>query len=148
MTIRNSPEKQLQMGFNYLNGQNGYPEDNAKALECFRAAAASNNAMGLCMVGEMYQYGFGTKKDYDEAFIWYKRSAEFGCGRGEFRLGWLFANASKLHTSIESNTHRAEECYRRAWQHGYRDDAGILETFMQTGSLENPLAALFRMLQR
>ncbi len=135
--MRKSAEEQLQMGFNYLNGLNGYSEDNSKALACFKEAAADNNALGICMVGEMHQYGFGTKKDYDAAFAWYKRSADMGCGRAEFRLGWLYGNASMLPAAIEYNEAYAAQYYRRAWEHGYRDNGGILEKFIGTGTLGN-----------
>lgn len=151
MAIRNTPEAQLEMGFNYLNGKNGYPEDDAKALTYFKAAADFNDAMGMCMVGEMHQYGYGTETDYDEAFKWYKRSAEKGCGRAAFRLGWLYANAlailarheagwtNKKTPHIQYDAKLARYYYKRAGELGYRDSEGIIEAFMQLERIEKTI---------
>ena len=130
-------ETQIAVGNDYLQGRNGFPEDDNEAFMWFKRAAEKNHPMGLCMVGEMYQYGYGVEKDYDEALKWYYRSAELNCGRAEFRIGWLYSHAALLtgRISIAPSTEQAVYFYSRAIEHGYTDNMGILEIFSATGGL-------------
>ncbi len=130
-------EAQLQLGFNYLSGENGFPENDMESFKWFKTAADKNNPMGLCMVGEMYQYGYGVTKDYDEALKWYQKSAEYDCGRAEFRIGWLYVHASSLmgRISITPSAEQASYYYARAIKHGYVDNMGVLQYFAATGHL-------------
>ena len=130
-------EAQLVVGNNYLQGSDGFPENDTEAFKWFKRAAEKNHPMGLCMVGEMYQYGYGVEKDYDEALKWYYKSAEFNCGRAEFRIGWLYVHAASLmgRISISPSAERAVYFYSRAIEHGYMDDLGVLQVFSATGGL-------------
>ena len=130
---------QLELGFNYLQGTNGFPENDSAAFNWFKASAGQNNPMGLCMVGEMDQYGYGVSRDYDTAVMWYKRSADLNCGRAEFRLGWLYAHANtKAYFDNNYLTYSPEMAavyYERAIRHGYNDPLGMLEYFATTGRI-------------
>ena len=132
-------EAQLELGFNYLQGRNGFPENDTEAFKWFKKAAGQNYPMGLCMVGELYQYGYGVARDYDTAVMWYKRSADLNCGRAEFRLGWLYAHANTKayfgNNNLEYSPDLAATYYARALRHGYKDTFGILDYFEETGRL-------------
>ena len=137
---KNSDAQRLvELGFWYLQGKNGYPEDDKKAFQLFKAAAGQNDPMGLCMVGEMYQYGYGVQRDYDTAAMWYKKSADLNFGRAEFRLGWLYANTNLReyfgNNYVTYSPELAAQYYRRAWQHGYEDSMGIIRHFIETAQL-------------
>lgn len=130
---------QIQSGFCYLQGNNEFTESEAEAFKWFKAAAGQNDPMGLCMVGEMYQYGYGVQRDYDTAAMWYKKSADFNFGRAEFRLGWLYANSNERNyfgnNYVTYSPELAAQYYKRAWQHGYEDSMGIVRNFIETGRL-------------
>ena len=122
----------VQAGIAYLTGQ-GVNEDDQKAFELFKSAAEQNHPEGLARLGEMYQYGYGCDCNYEKAFYYYKKSAELGSGRGEFRLGWLYVHAEFYLPNVKTDMRQAAYYYKRAYEHGYRDQLGILEDFAATG---------------
>jgi len=53
-------------------------EDNAAAVEWYRASAEQGHPDGQYGLGEMYAKGEGVEKDLDEAVLWFTRAAENG----------------------------------------------------------------------
>jgi TPR repeat protein len=53
-------------------------EDNAAAVEWYRASADQGHPDGQYGLGEMYAKGEGVEKDLDEAVLWFTRAAENG----------------------------------------------------------------------
>lgn len=41
-------------------------------------------------LGKMYEQGYGVTKDYKEAVIWYRKSAEHGNPAGQYMLGYMY----------------------------------------------------------
>ncbi|KAK3346310.1 hypothetical protein B0T25DRAFT_571454 [Lasiosphaeria hispida] len=58
------------------------------------------------MKGKWLEFGkFGFRENKIDAFSHYKKSAENGYGRAEYRLGMLYENSNKIQKSIEHYTH-------------------------------------------
>ena len=76
---------QTNLGVFYLKGQAGLPIDYFKAFEYFRLSANQEDSNGQLNLGISYEYGQGTRQDYDKAKYWYGRSCDnrnqSGCDR-------------------------------------------------------------------
>jgi TPR repeat protein len=53
-------------------------EDYTNALIHFKKSANLNNSIALFYLGEMYDKGYGVTENYEEAFKYYKKSADLG----------------------------------------------------------------------
>lgn len=84
------PADQAQLGLDYYNGENGQQQDDRRALECFRSAAASGNADGQAMLGLMFKAGRGgLPKDEAQAVEWFGQGAAQGHALAQNYLGFL-----------------------------------------------------------
>lgn len=76
---------QSSLGVFYIKGQAGLPIDYFKAFEYFQLSANQEDSYGQLNLGISYEYGRGTKQDYDKAKYWYGRSCDnrnqSGCDR-------------------------------------------------------------------
>ena len=69
---------QAGLGIFYLKGQ-GTRENHTLALEWLRKGASNGSADAMYYLGEMYEEGkAGLPKSREEAFAWYRKSAELG----------------------------------------------------------------------
>jgi uncharacterized protein len=50
-------------------------KDYQSALTMLRPLAASNNGRAACLLGEIYEFGYGVPQDFTEALKWYKLAA-------------------------------------------------------------------------
>ena len=53
----------------------------------FLQAANQGDAMAQNNVGSAFSLGNGVDKDMDQAFIWYKKSADLECDVAQYNLG-------------------------------------------------------------
>lgn len=67
----------MELG-NLCHFGNGVPLDEALALQCYRKAAAGDNAYAMNSVAVMYERGLGVPADDAEALKWYDRAAAAG----------------------------------------------------------------------
>ena len=81
----------VEIGRKYKDGLDGYPEDEVKAVEYFKAAAEKNNLDGQFELGEMYFHGGGDlPEDRVQARIQYQLSAAQGHADAKAILGWMY----------------------------------------------------------
>lgn len=73
---------------NYI-GENGHPENYAKAFSLNAAAAALGLRDAILAMGWFYLNGLGTPYDLSEAKRWYRRSARLGDPKAMFSLGQI-----------------------------------------------------------
>ena len=52
--------------------------------------ASQGNALAQISVGDMYNYGKGVPQDFQQAEIWYRKSAEQGNAVGQSKLGMMY----------------------------------------------------------
>jgi len=56
-------EAQLEVGYNFLFGGNGFIKDSQKAISYLKSAADSNNASAMYWLGYIYETGEGITKN-------------------------------------------------------------------------------------
>ena len=67
-------------------------EDNAAAVEWYRASAEQGHPDGQYGLGEMYAKGEGVEKNPDEALLWFTRAAENGHSQAQRVLVSAYEN--------------------------------------------------------
>jgi len=67
-------------------------EDNAAAVEWYRASADQGHPDGQYGLGEMYAKGEGVEKNPDEAVLWFTRAAENGHSQAQRALISAYKN--------------------------------------------------------
>jgi TPR repeat protein len=87
-------------------------DDNLEKLQ-FRAEAGDFEAQ--FMLGKIYYYGFGIKRNYTEAIKWFRASANQGHTSAQFLLGEAFEKGRGL----KRNYTQAAKWYKRAAFQGY-----------------------------
>jgi TPR repeat protein len=70
-------------------GENGHPEDYAKAFSLNAEAAAQGLPDAILAMGWFYYNGCGTPQDLRNAERWYRRSARLGEPKAMFSLGQI-----------------------------------------------------------
>lgn len=84
-------EEQYAIGFAYLNGRGGLPQDYAEAARWYRLAAEQGHAVAQYGLGMMYSNGVGVPEDDVEAVRWYRLAAEQGYAGAQASLGFHYA---------------------------------------------------------
>ncbi|HTO82507.1 MAG TPA: tetratricopeptide repeat protein [Methylomirabilota bacterium] len=64
--------------------------DDSVAFSTFEPLAKAGNARAQFWLGDMYEHGYGTKKDASAAIDWLTRAAKQGLTRAEARLGRIY----------------------------------------------------------
>jgi hypothetical protein len=84
-----------QLGWNYLNGMYGYPEDHYKAYRWFfRAMTSFSSVVGKARCGFMLMNGRGVEKNVDEGFRLLKEAADCGSKFAAFHVGRMYHDGS------------------------------------------------------
>jgi uncharacterized caspase-like protein len=86
------------------------PADYATRLQQQLPIANGNDVEAQTIVGEMYEKGLGTPRNYAEAARWYRRAAEGGSARAAVNLGNLLEHG----LGVRKNPQEAVAWYRRA----------------------------------
>ncbi len=76
----------------FMLGQDGHPQDNAKAAEWFYQAAENGHVEAQNIIAYLLAEGVGAKKDEAKAIMWYTKAAENGHTRAQSQLGTIYAN--------------------------------------------------------
>lgn len=63
--------------------------------------AESGFAKAQCAVGEYYEDGWGTEKNLEKAFEWYKRSADQQYSWGQYRLGLFYYYGDETNKNVK-----------------------------------------------
>ena len=62
------PDATYEIGFNYLNGNNGYEKNPKKAIEYLKKAKELNYSEAYYSLANCYKLGLGVEKDINKAF--------------------------------------------------------------------------------
>ena len=90
---------QYNLGCRLLDGREVGPDREA-AFDLFRKAVAQGHVKSLNMLGRCYENGWGCRQDMAEAILWYRRSAEAGDFRGQYRYGQLLLDRGLLDDAV------------------------------------------------
>ena len=134
-------DAQFVIATRYLNGENGVPQDFAKAAYWYGKAAAAGNAPGQYRLGTLYERGKGVAKDMNAALGWYERSASLG-------------NVKAMHNAavLSASNDQKQPDYARAFKwfslgaaHGLKDSQFNLAVLLERGlgTKANAKEALF-----
>lgn len=103
------PWEQYCVGLSHAFALN-HPRDFAVAMTWFRKSAAQNYAPAQAIVGYLYEMGYGTARNPDEAFRWYQRAAAQNLDDGLLNLG----RAYELGIGVARDASQARTLYQRA----------------------------------
>ena len=91
----------FMLGCNYRDGDDGFPQDDAKALELFVRAGDLGLADGYNDVGRAYQFGNGAEIDEKKANHYRKLAAMKGCVISRYDLGVVEENSGKMNRALK-----------------------------------------------
>jgi TPR repeat protein len=83
-------EAQLEVGYNFLFGGNGFIKDSQKAISYLKSAADSNNASAMYWLGYIYETGEGITKNQETASHYFLASANNGDSRAKVEIGYRY----------------------------------------------------------
>lgn len=122
-----NPLAQYRLGMIYYLGK-GVPEDEVKAINWWKKAAAQGYTEAMFALGSAYLFGSQAAKtvpDGDrEAAIWYFQAASAGHAEAQYHLGLLFLAGKGV---IESRT-EAAFWFRKAADQGHTEAKKALGT--------------------
>jgi TPR repeat protein len=87
-------------------------------------AAESGDAKAQNRLGEMNEFGYGLKRDPNQAINWYLKAADQGSVAAQHNIGRCY----NFGTGVEQNFTEAETWYRKAAQQGHTDAMFFLGT--------------------
>jgi uncharacterized protein len=90
--------------------------DYERAFPALLPFAEAGHPEAECMIGTMYDLGFGREADITQAMLWYQRSAEHGYGVAANNLGTIYLSGRCGDAPDKS---RAREWYERARAMGF-----------------------------
>lgn len=108
----------------YLNGEY------QAALEHWRPAAESGDAVAAFNIGVLYAQGLGVETDHAEAVRWYRRSAHEGYANAQFNLGSAYYNGE----GTEANIAQAVSWWERAADQDHPEATYNLATLYRRGN--------------
>ena len=88
----------------------------AKAFAILRPFADQGEPEAQCIIGSLYQFGWGVQKDIQEAIRWYIRSSEQGYGVASNNLGTIFMVGD---VGIPMDREAAKRWYQKAGEQGF-----------------------------
>jgi TPR repeat protein len=64
-------------------------------MERYRAAAEAGDTTAMVAIGALYDEGIGLPKSREQAIAWYRKAADAGNKRGDFRLSERYRRSSQ-----------------------------------------------------
>jgi localization factor PodJL len=134
-------EAQFLIATRYLNGENGTPQDFAKAAYWYGKASAAGNAPAQYRLGTLYERGKGVAKDMKAALGWYERSAALGNIKAMHNAAVLAASSDQKKPDYA----RAFKWFSLGAAHGLKDSQFNLAVLLERGlgTKANAKEALF-----
>lgn len=114
--------KLIEEGRVALFGLDGAEVDYELAMNCFMEAAEEDieeAAEANYYIGHMYDDGYGVLKDYEKAYEYLSKAAEYNNAKALFSIGYLYYNGQY----VEENKDTAKEYFDRALE------AGLIEAY-------------------
>ena len=94
------PIATYDLGNNYRDGEDGYPQDHAKALELWLKAAKLGSTDACVSIGFAYNYGRGIDIDKEKAKHYYELAAMRGNANARHNLGNKEANTGNYNRAV------------------------------------------------
>jgi localization factor PodJL len=132
---------QFVIATRYLNGEQGAPQDDAKAAYWYGRAAAQGLAPAQYRLGTLYERGKGVTRDLKSALAWYERAASLGNTKAMHNAAVLAASKD----GREPDYVRAYRWFSLGAAHGLKDSQFNLAVLLERGlgTKSNPAEALF-----
>ena len=89
------------LGCNYRDGDDGFPQDDVKALESFVRAGNLGSAEAYCNIGYAYANGRGVEKDQKKANHYFKLAAIGGDAYARHNLGIMEVRAGNMNRALK-----------------------------------------------
>jgi len=112
--------------------------DYAKARKIFKKLAEQGQVMSQRYLAEMYDKGYGGKKDYGQAIYWYRKAATHKDSKAQFHLGLKYANGH----GVALDNKQAYAWFALAFNSGYKPAADPIKVLNKTMSVDDRQAAL------
>lgn len=101
-----------------VNSLRAYKDKGYKVeLKTIQPAAEDGDATAQNRLGEMYEFGYGVKRNASQAIQWYQLAADQGLVAAQYNLG----RAYNFGTGVQQDFTQAEKWYRNAAEQGYMD---------------------------
>jgi localization factor PodJL len=132
---------QFVIATRYLNGEQGAPQDDAKAAYWYGRAAAQGLAPAQYRLGTLYERGKGVARDLKAALNWYERAASLGNIKAMHNAAVLAASKDGQGPDYP----RAFKWFSLGAAHGLKDSQFNLAVLLERGlgTESNPAEALF-----
>ncbi len=132
---------QFVIATRYLNGEQGAPQDDAKAAYWYGRAAAQGLAPAQYRLGTLYERGKGVTRDLKAALDWYERAASLGNVKAMHNAAVLAASKDGQGPDYA----RAYRWFSLGAAHGLKDSQFNLAVLLERGlgTASNPAEALF-----
>lgn len=108
-----------QKALEYYIGQNGVGINDHIAFHYMKQAAENDNEQGAyCLLGQMYENGYGVDKNYNEALACYEKGME---GNDSTWLNWSLVNIAMMHYNghgLKKDTPKAKQILQPLAQKG------------------------------
>ena len=95
------PIAMFNMGYEYRDGECGYPRNCKKALELWHRAAKLGHAAAYNSIGYAYEHGRGVEVDMNKAIHYYELAAMGGCVMSRHNLGIMEDNAGNKERALK-----------------------------------------------
>lgn len=109
--------------------------DYAGAMEAWQSMAAQGDPDAMTKVGQLYELGYGAKRDFDKAAEWYAKAAQLGFVVAQYNLANLYYDgrgvsrdkkqAARWYTAAAQGGHAKSQFYLAQM---YMDGDGIDES--------------------
>ena len=106
-----------------------------KALALFHPLAEQGNSIAQYVLGNLYYFGLGVRKDEEQAVKWYRKASEAGIPEAQYNLGVTYRDG----LGVRKDEGEAVRWWRKAADQGnadaqwglgvmYRDGRGVLKS--------------------
>ena len=122
---KDDPIAIYNLGSDYRDGTNGFPQDYTKALDLFRRSGELGNAAAYNNIGTAYYYGEGAEIDKKKGIYYYELAAIGGDTYARHNLGEMEENPD--------NIERASKHHMIAANDGDNDSLKKIQLFYSNG---------------
>lgn len=89
-------ESQITLGYLYLYGDQGFPQDYTKAFYYYSLAAAQNDKIAVNNLGSLYYSGIGTERSTVKAAQMFEKAVELGNSEAAVNLAFIYLTGMGL----------------------------------------------------
>ena len=131
----------MQLGLLYASGENGFEQNDEKAVYWFTKLAEEGACRAQLNLGVFYENGRGVEQSDEKAAYWYTKAAEQGSSEAQYNLGCFFMLGRG---GLEKSVEKARLWWTKAAEQGDTNAKAKLDSLeeKQEAALhqtENPL---------